>query len=161
VIKYLALTALVAGSVATLGLAGSSAAGASTPTCSSVQLQPHYERTDGTAGTFFDVWQLVNAGGTCQLDGYVTFRNFESDGRPLGSSITPTGTPSLVTLAHGQHASFAFGRQDPSITQCTPEAATNMILWVPGGQTSAPLLAGRGEKACGGQVKATPVKFGG
>jgi hypothetical protein len=154
----LASAAAVATGVAVLGAPAS----ATIPNCSSTGLQVHYEFANGTAGTVYDVWQLTNiSSATCHLQGYVTFRNFAPDGRPYGSSIVQQGTPSLVTLAHGQHASFAFGVQDPSITGCTPENAVNMILFIPNVGVTAPILAGRGEKACGGQVKATPLQFGG
>lgn len=160
-IKFVALTTLLAGSVVSLGLAASSPAGATTPSCSPTQLRPHYEGFQGTAGTFHDIWQLINVGATCQVKGHMSLRNYGSDGRPLASATTFTGTAATVILATNQHASWSFSYTDPGVLNCTPEAATNMTVFVPGASVSEPLLAGRGEKACGGRVQATPLVFGG
>ena len=145
--------AITAGSVA--AVAAISPAGASVPACQAAQLQPHYDGPDGAAGTLYDLWHFTNLGRTCQTIGYVGAENFGSDGRPLTTTVTRTGTKATVVVAHNQKMSWHFGYTDPGITGCTPEAATNMIVTPP--NNTSPVLAGRGERACDGAITASPL----
>ena len=133
-------------------------AGATTPTCYASQLRPHYDGQQGAAGTLYDLWHFVNVGGTCQTIGFVGARHFGSDGRPLPTPVHWVGTKQTVVLAHGQSAHWRFSYSNPSILNCTPEAATNMIVTPP--NNTVPVLAGRGEKSCNGVFTASPLQFG-
>src|ERR1035438_7381490 len=84
------LTLIAAAGVAATGIgagalvgASSSSASAATPLCQASQLVPRYERFNGAAGTFGDIWQLINVGATCHTRGWVGALNFGPDGRPL------------------------------------------------------------------------------
>ena len=133
-------------------------AGATTPTCYARQLQPHYDGQQGAAGTLVDLWHFVNVGGTCQTIGFVGAHNFGSNGLPLPTTVNWVGTTQTVVLAHGQSAHWRFSYTNPSILNCTPEAATNMIVTPP--NNTVPVLAGRGEKSCNGVFTASPLEFG-
>jgi len=138
-----------------------SSAAASIPLCQASQLAPRYERFEGTAGTFYDYWQLIDVGGTCHTQGWVGGLNFGPDGRPLPTTLHRTGGPSHpIVLAHGQHVSWSFGYTDPGVINCKPENAVSMILTPP--DNFSPVLARRGEPACNGDVKyETPLVLGG
>jgi hypothetical protein len=142
-------------------LAGASPAAASPPLCLASQLVPHYERSVGTAGTFYDYWQLTDAGGTCQTQGWVGGLNFGPDGRPLPTTLHRTGGPShAVVLSRGQHVSWYFGYTDPGVLNCVGENAVAMILTPP--DNYSPVLTHRGEPACKGDIKyESPVVLGG
>lgn len=133
-------------------------AGATTPTCTASQLQPHYDGQQGAAGTLADLWHFVNVGGTCQTIGFVGAQNYRSDGRPLPTTVHWVGTKGTVVLANGQSAHWRFSYTNPSILNCTPEAATNMIVTPP--NNTVAVLAGRGEKSCNGVFNASPLQFG-
>ncbi len=154
----------VLAAVATAGLGIGAAvaiatpAGATTPTCRSSQLQPHYDGQDGAAGTLGDMWHFTNVGSTCQTIGFVGALNFAADGRPLPTTVHWLGTKTTIVLAHGQKASWVFYYQNPGITGCTPEAATRMIVTPP--NNTYPVLASRGVRSCHGIFNATPLRFG-
>jgi len=95
---------------------------------------------------------------TCQTIGFVGALNFGSDGRQLPTTVHWVGTKHTVTLTHGQSAHWRFSFVQPSILNCAPEAATNMILTPP--NNTSPVLAGRGEKSCNGVFNASPLEFG-
>ena len=133
-------------------------AAATTPTCIASQLQPHYDGQQGAAGTTYDLWHFVNVGGTCQTIGFVGAHNYGSDGRPLPTTVNWVGTKHTVVVGHGQSAHWRFSFVQPSILNCTPEAATNMIVTPP--NNTVPVLASRGEKSCNGVFTASPLEFG-
>jgi hypothetical protein len=160
------LTLIVAAGIAATGigagaLVGAGSASAATPLCQASQLVPHFERFDGAAGTFGDVWQLINVGATCHTQGWVGALNFGPDGRPLPTTLHRTAGPSHpVVLAHGQHASWEFAYTDPGVINCKPENAVSMIIYPPG--NLLPVLAAKGERACNGNLKyESPLVFGG
>ncbi len=132
--------------------------GATTPTCRASQLRPVFDGQQGAAGTAYDLRHFVNFGNTCQTIGFVGALNFGSDGRQLPTTVHWVGTKHTVTLTHGQSAHWRFSFVQPSILNCAPEAATNMILTPP--NNSSPVLAGRGEKSCHGAFNASPLEFG-
>ncbi len=140
--------------VATAAVA-SEPAGASTPVCQASQLVPHYDGMEGAAGTFYDNWHFTNVGSTCETIGFVGAQNYGSDGRPLATTVTRAGTKAEVFVAHNHKLSWHFSYTDPGVANCTPEAATNMIVTPPNNTT--PVLAGRGEKACNGAITASPL----
>jgi uncharacterized protein DUF4232 len=159
-IKQVATAALVlAGvSVAVTGAGASSAA--TTPTCTSARLQPIFGGSQGAAGTIQDTWRLRNtATVTCRLAGYPVVQNYRADGRPLRTSVTHLGTPSTVILTPGQHASFRLRYPNPGILNCPPEPAAMLTIRAPG--TALPDIGSRGEKACRGELKETPLIHGG
>jgi uncharacterized protein DUF4232 len=132
--------------------------GATTPTCRASQLRPHFDGQTGAAGTTYDLWHFVNVGSTCQTIGFVGALNFGSDGRPLPTTVHWVGTKHTVVLGHGQSAHWRFSFLQPSILNCAPEAATNMIVTPP--NNTSPVLAGRGEKSCHGVFNTSPLEFG-
>ncbi len=138
-----------------------SAASAPPPLCQAGQLVPHFERTLGAAGTFYDQWQLTNAGATCQTRGWVGGLNFGPDGRPLPTTLHRTNGPSHpLIVAHAAHVSWYFGYADPGVARCVPENAVAMILTPP--DNVSPVLAHRGERACRGDVTSeSPLVLGG
>lgn len=133
-------------------------AGATTPTCTAAQLRPHFDGQQGAAGTLYDLWHFTNVGASCQTIGFVGGLNFGADGRPLPTTVHWVGTKHTVVLAHGQSAHWRFSYVQPSILNCVPEAATNMIVTPP--NNTSPVLAGRGERSCHGVVNASPLEFG-
>jgi hypothetical protein len=163
------LTLIAAAGVAATGIgagalvgASSSSASAATPLCQASQLVPRYERFNGAAGTFGDIWQLINVGATCHTRGWVGALNFGPDGRPLPTTLHRTAGPShTIVLAHGQHASWEFRYTAPGlINNCKPENAVSMIITPP--DNFLPVLAQKGERACNGYLKyESPLVFGG
>ena len=154
---------LAAAAAATIGVGVTvgvvaSPAGATTPTCKASQLRPVYDGSQGAAGTTYHLWHFVNFGNTCQTIGFVGAQNFGSDGRQLPTTVHRVGTQHTVVLSHGQSAHWRFWFVQPSILNCVPEAATNMILTPPNNTT--PVLAGRGEKSCHGGFNGSPLQFG-
>jgi hypothetical protein len=115
---------------------------------------------DGTAGTLHDKWRLFNVGSSsCGVGGFPIVHNYRSDGRPLPTSTTHSGSASSVTLNPGQHASFVLSFPDPGIVGCTPQPAARMTI-----QTAAdelPLITSRGERSCHGHLDETPLVHGG
>lgn len=132
-----------------------------TPLCQASQLVPHFEGSEGAAGTFYDTWQLINVGGRCHTQGWVGASNFGPDGRPLPTSLHRVRAPShAVVLAHGQHASWTFGYPDPAVINCKPEKVVSMIITPP--DNVSPVLAHRGVPACNGKITyESPLVFGG
>jgi hypothetical protein len=160
VVRWVSLLAV--GVAATAGVSAATATAAATaPLCQASQMTPRFERTLGAAGTFYDYWQLTNVGGSCQTQGWVGGLNFGPDGRPLPTTLHRTNGPSHpLVVAHGQHVSWYFGYTDPGVLNCTPENAVAMILTPP--DNFSPVLAGRGERACNGDLKAeSPLVLGG
>jgi uncharacterized protein DUF4232 len=147
--------ALASGIGAVTAALASEPAGASTPVCSASQLVPHYDGVDGTAGTLYDNWHFTNVGGSCQTIGYVGAQNFGADGRPLVTTVTRVGVKAAIVVGHDQKAGWSFSYTDPGVLGCSAEAATNMIVTPP--NNTLPVLAGRGEKACNGAIKASPL----
>jgi hypothetical protein len=133
-------------------------AGATTPTCRSTQLRPHFDGQTGAAGTTYDLWHFTNIASTCQTIGFVGAQNFASDGRPAPTTVHWIGAKHTVVLGHGQSAHWRFSYVQPSILNCAPEAATNMIVTPP--NNVAPILVGRGEKSCHGVFNASALEFG-
>jgi hypothetical protein len=153
-----AVTAI--GGVAAAVFAVAGPASADVPLCSSSQLRPVLESSQGAAGHHYDTWQLTNVGGTCHTRGWVGASNFGPDGRPLPTAVTRVGGPApAIVLSSGQHASWIFGYGNPAILGCTPENAPAMIVTPP--DNVIPVLAHPGENACHGAVTATPLQFGG
>src|SRR5262249_26789600 len=68
------------------------------------------------------------------------------------------GTKHTVVVGHGQSAHWRFSFLQPSILNCTPQAATNMIVTPP--NNTLPVLAGRGEKSCNSVFSTSPPEFG-
>jgi Protein of unknown function (DUF4232) len=142
-----------------LGVAVTAApVGATTPTCKAAQLRPHYDGSTGAAGWVYDLWHFVNVGSTCQTIGFVGALNFGSDGRPLPTTVHWSGSKHTVVLGHGQSAHWRIWYLQPSILNCAPEPATNMIVTPP--NNISPVLAGRGERSCHGVFYASPLEFG-
>jgi hypothetical protein len=160
-IKLIAGIAAVA-SAATVGvvIASDASSAALVASCKSRNLRPVFAGRDGAAGTLHDKWRLVNVGtSTCGVSGYPTVHNYRSDGRPLPTSTSHSGSPSSVTLDPGQHASFILSFPDPGILNCTPSPAAMMtIQTLP---TELPLITSRGERACHGELDETPLVHGG
>lgn len=163
-IKLVFCATLAAGAAA-IGLTAAGAttvtpAAAPTPTCVPGHLKPAYGGRQGAAGTLQDTWRLTNVGTTtCQLDGYAAVHNYRSDGRPLPTSVTHLGTPHVVLLTPGQHASFALRFTDPGVLGCVPSPAAMLTIRTPG--STLPLITQRGERACHGALRETPLVHGG
>jgi Protein of unknown function (DUF4232) len=159
-IKRIGSVVLVLGATAAGLTQVSASSAATTPNCTSARLRPVFGGSQGAAGTIGDTWRLVNVGTiTCYLSGYPAVHNYRSDGRPLPTSVTHTGTPSTVTLTPGQHASFVLLYTNPGILNCTPEPAAMLTIRAPG--TALPDIGARGEKACAGKLRETPLVHGG
>jgi hypothetical protein len=159
-IKILACGALAVGAVAVALGAAPATSATTTPVCAAAHLKPIYGGSQGAAGTLQDTWRLRNVGSTtCHLDGYPTVTNYRADGRPLRTSVTHLGTPATVVLTAGQHASFELRYTNPAILNCTPEPAAMLTIRAPG--TARPVITQRGEKACRGELRETPLVHGG
>ncbi len=160
-IKIVVCAALAASGAVVVGLSAADATTtATTPTCAPARLVPVFGGRQGAAGTLQDTWRLRNvASSSCHLSGYPVVHNYRADGRPLPTSVTHLGTPHTVLLAPGQHASFALRFTDPGILNCTPEPAAMLTIRAPG--TALPVITRRGERACGGKLRETPLVHGG
>lgn len=129
-------------------------------TCQPALLRPAFAGTDGAAGTLHDKWRLRNVGThTCTVQGFPAVQNYRADGRPLRTSARHSGTPSPALLTPGQHASFFLSYPEPGNLGCTGEPAARMTIRVP--NTTVPLIARRGERACHGHLQETPLVHGG
>jgi hypothetical protein len=161
-IKLVLCGVLAAGAATGVGFGAASAttAAATTPTCVSAHLKPVFGGQQGAAGTLQDTWRLRNVGAaTCQLKGYPAVHNYRADGRPLATSVTHLGTPQTVMLAPGEHASFALRYANPAIAGCAAQPAAMLTIRAPG--SALPVITQRGERACLGQLRETPLVHGG
>ena len=153
---------IAAASVAVVGttVAVTSAGAATVPYCASTRLVPLFGGQQGAAGTLQDTWRLRNAGSTtCKVIGFPSVHNYRSDGRPLRTSVTHTGTAAAVTLRVGQHASFTLRYPDPGVANCTPEPATMLTIRV--SHTLVPVIGDHGAQACKGNLTETALVHGG
>jgi hypothetical protein len=160
-IKIAVAGALAAGALAAgLTAASATTTTATTPTCVSAHLRPVFGGSQGAAGTIGDTWRLRNVGSTtCQMSGYPVVHNYRADGRPLRTTVTHIGSAHAVVLTPGQHASFNLLYTNPGILNCQPQPAAQMTIRTPG--AALPVITGRGERACKGNLRETPLIHGG
>jgi hypothetical protein len=158
---------LIAGTSAVLGaaafgvvVASDASSAALVAPCHSRVLRPAFGGTEGTAGTLHDHWRLKNVStGTCSVTGFPTVHNYRADGRPLPTTVSQSGTPGVVTLHPGQHASFILSYPEPGNVGCTPEPAARMTIQP--AVSELVLITNRGERSCHGQLSETPLVHGG
>lgn len=142
--------------VAAVGIPAGTAA-AAVPLCSSAQLRPALDHTEGAAGHVYYVYRFTNVGNTCHSQGWVGEQLFGTDGRPLPTHPTRQGvSPSVVTLAHNGRANWAFGYTNPSIINCIPTTSAALTITPPG--NVVPVFSTHSFSPCNGQFLVYPVQ---
>lgn len=160
-IKLIAGVTAVA-SAATVGIvvASNASSAALVASCKARYLRPVFAGSQGAAGSVYDKWRLFNVGSsTCGVGGFPVVHNYRSDGRPLPTSTTQSGSGGSVILNPGQHASFILSFPNPGIAGCTAQPAARMTIQT--ALSELPLITGRGEKSCHGDLNETPLVHGG
>ena len=160
-IKLIAGTSAVLSAVAVgVFVPGDASSAAIVAPCHSHQLRPVFGFREGTAGALHDHWRLFNVSTSpCAVSGFPVVHNYRADGRPLPTSVSSSGTPTVVTLQPGQHASFILSYPEPGNLNCTGEPAARMTVQT--APTELVLITNRGERSCHGQLSETPLVHGG
>ncbi|NUT92221.1 MAG: DUF4232 domain-containing protein [Saccharothrix sp.] len=107
-----------------------------TPTCTSVDLNIAFGRTEGTAGTTYREVVLTNRGiATCVLRGFPGVSFVDASGNRVGTAAVRRGERgALLTLSHGASATSDVGfvniaNFDPAV--CRPTSVWGLKVYPP------------------------------
>jgi hypothetical protein len=139
-IRGLCLIPVTLAALASVGTAlplSPAAASSTTPApCTGSQLGVHLGRSDGAAGTTYQVVRFRNtSSAACTLDGYPRFVHLNAAGDRIGFPAKPAGSHQAVTIRPGHVGVAALGI--PSYlnfprARCHPRPAVQLAVRAPG-----------------------------